>query len=568
MAKLLFIHPQIRTNEPPQHPPYGALQLAGVVDQLGHKVGVLDNNALRLPVDAVRQQLKDDPWDIFCLTGLTTQYKFIRELVPIIRELYPAALIAGGGGWFTAQPLDMMRWLPALDVGCIGEGYKTLPEIIEHAEDRNWKNVKGIVYREGGKVKMTGMRPLLDDYYYCPECGITEKGKGSKYTFDEALSKDFLCPECEEELVNNLDEEIPFPAYEFSPVETYLMYSMMPYSPESMNPQCRRLDILAGYGCPWKCSFCFHLGASSSCLSKIYGKQVTGKDFRQHSPQYVVRLIQHLRMTYCINFASFMDENLTVNRKWFTKFCDLMEESGLATLVHWGMVCHSRTVDDDMLKRGKDVGLSYVSYGGESTSQKLLTEMGKGQTKEQMQAAIDATHTAGINPIMSFIIGFPHTTIDDLIGDAQFFLDNQIYVNPFFLTPYPGSKLYTEYKDKIIEQAMTDTEKEFLEKPDLSSYAKMLADSFKPPFDKREADAHAPETKSSLQKAFPILKEKIRDLALERWIASLDDATKLSVNLTEDFNDVELAGLRYMLNTWDISRLTKFKKTLDARKNE
>jgi len=412
------------------------------------------------------------------------------------------------------------------------------------------------------------MRPLLDDYYYCSEHSFTVKKSSDTtgtavrkgYTFDEALEHDFVCPQCDKELVNNLDEEIPFPAYEFSPVETYLMYSMMPYSPESMNPQCRRLDILAGYGCPWHCSFCYHLGASSSCLSKIYGKKIVGKDFRQHSPQYVIRLMQHLRMTYCINFASFMDENLTVNRKWFTKFCDLMEESGLATLVHWGMVCHSRTVDADMLKRAKDVGLSYVSYGGESTSQKLLTEMGKGQTKEQMQAAIDATHTAGINPIMSFIIGFPHTTIDDLIGDAQFFLDNQIYVNPFFLTPYPGSKLYTEYKDRIIEQAMTPEEKGFFETPTVTTYKTLSTHGY---IGYTIADGKE-ITQSSLNKNIDVIKGKIRDVALERWIASLDDATKLSVNLTEDFNDVELAGLRYMLNTWDIPRLTKFKKQRES----
>ena len=98
----------------------------------------------------------------------------------------------------------------------------------------------------------------------------------------------------------------------------------------------------------------------------------------------------------------------------------------------------------------------------------------------------------------------------------------------------------------------------------------MLADSFKPPYDKREADAHAPETpsKTTLSRELPIIKEKIRDLALERWVLNLDDATKFSVNLTEEFNDVELAGLRYFMSTWDIERLKKFKKELEARKRQ
>jgi hypothetical protein len=161
---------------------------------------------------------------------------------------------------------------------------------------------------------------------------------------------------------------------------------------------------------------------------------------------------------------------------------------------------------------------------------------------------------------MSFIIGFPHTTIDDLIGDAQFFLNNQIYVNPFFLTPYPGSKLYTEYKDRIIEQAMTPEEKGFFETPTVTTYKTLSTHGY---IGYTIADGKE-ITQSSLNKNIDVIKGKIRDVALERWIASLDDATKLSVNLTEDFNDVELAGLRYMLNTWDIPRLTKFKKQRES----
>ena len=473
----------------------GLLQLAALTDQMGFKVAVLDNNAFRLPIDAVRETVKEDQWDIIGIGGLTSQYKHIQKLVPMCRDERPSAVIVGGGGWITAQPRDMMRWLPELDIGCIGEAYLTWPEVLEHVDDQNWKKIKGLVYREGKKVKLSKMRPLL------PE--------------------------------EKLDEEIPFPAYEFSPVETYLMNSRMPYSPEAMHPACRRLDVCSSFGCPWQCNFCFHGGCTPSCQSKIYGKKVTGKAFRQHSPEYVVNLIRHLRMQYCINFVSFIDENMTVNKKWFYRFCDCLEASGLATLIHWGMVCHTKTVDAALLQKGKDVGLSYCSYGGESASLKLLKQMGKGQNKEQMAAAISATQAAGINPIMSFIIGFPDTTIDDLIEDCQFYVDNQVHVVPFFVQPYPATKLYREYKDKIIEQMLTDEERDFCLEQAAKRSTKMLAKV-----------------------------DEIRDKALERWVLSLDDATRLSVNLT-DFNDVELAGLRYLLSTWDLNRLKKFKKMLN-----
>ena len=555
MTKVLLIHPEIRAAEPPNHAPYGLLQLAALTDSLGMHVAVFDNNAFRLPIDAVRQTVKEEQWDVIGIGGLTTQYKAIKKIVPICREEHPAAVIVLGGGFLTEQPFDMMRWLPEADIGCIGESIITWAEILEHLNDKNWGKIKGLVYREGKKIKLSTMRPLIEEYYYC------EEHKQKHYTFDEALKHDFQCPSCHQHLINNLDEEIPFPAYEFSPVETYLMYSQIPYSPESMMQGCRRLDVLSGYGCPWRCNFCSHNGASAYCQSKIYNTKVIGPEFRKHSPQYVADLITHLRMTYGINFISFIDENLTVNRKWFFKFCEKLEETGLATLIHWGMVCHSRTVDAELLHKAKDVGCTYISYGGETASEKLLKQIGKGQTKEIMTAAIEATQSAGMNPIMSFIVGFPKTTIDDLSEDCQFFIDNQVHVIPFFLQPYPGSELYSKYKDKIIEQWLTDVEKAFLTDPTPMKYAVI--------FERETSQSQGLNvlSQSQLQKNLPMIKEKIRDIALERWVSNLDDATKFSVNLT-DFNDIELAGLRYFMSTWDVERLKKFKKELEAKKHE
>lgn len=495
------------------------LQLVAVTDQLGYKLEVFDNNAFRLPIDAARQIIKKFAFDVVAIGGLITQYKYIKPLVPVCREEHPTALIVGGGGFMTSMPREMLRWLPDLDLGVIGEAYVTWPEILEHLDDQNWRRVKGVVYREGKKIKLSKMRPLI------PE--------------------------------KKVDTDIPFPAYEFSPIETYIMNSMIPYSPEAMTPTTnvieprRRLDVLTSYGCPWKCTFCFHNGSTPYCQGQIYGKTVAGKPFRQHSPQYVVNLIQHLRLEYAINFVSFIDENLTVNRKWFMEFCDLLEVSGLGNRIHWGMVCHARTVDGQMLTKARSVGCSYVSYGGETSSEKLLKQMGKGQTKTQMVAAIEATHAAGMNPIMSFIVGFPDTTLDDLVEDAQFLVDYRIRTNPFFLQPYPGSKLYREHKEQIIHQHLTEDETAFLKEnnPAPELFTKVFG-----------TENPSALSKSKLKRRLPILHEEIRDTALQRWVSSLDDATKLSVNLTH-FNNVELAGLRYMLFDWRVELLKKFRKT-------
>lgn len=525
---------------------------------------ILDNNAYRFPIDAVRQGLKEEgSQDIIGITGLITQFKFIQTIAKVCREEHPAALIVGGGGWLSSMPFEMMKWIPELDIGAVGEAYITWREILKHAEDRNWSKVKGLVYREGKKVKLSSMRPLIEEYYYC------EEHKSERLTFEKAAEADFTC-KCGDPLVNNLDEQIPWPAYEFSPVETYLKYSPIPYSMESsgmvplnVGEGLRRLDVMSSLGCPWNCSFCHHVCGSPSQQSKLYGREVTGKAFRQHSPKYVVGLIDHLRRKWSVNFVSFIDENFTVNKKWFYKFCETLEEADLATLIHWGVVGHSRTVDKEMLVKGHDVGMSYISYGGESGSARLLKEMGKGQTPEQMSASIEATHAAQINPIMSFIIGFPDETIEDVIATLQFFIDNQIHCNPFFLQPYPATALYEQYKDKIIEQYMTEDELAYMKDNELRT--SLMQAYYK----------EAPKEISSNQarKLFPELQTRIHDEALKRWVLSLDDATRMSCNLTA-FTDVELAGMRYLLSTegisldgkpMDLERLKQFKRQLEER---
>lgn len=533
--KVLFYHSECRTQEPAQHSPYGILQLAAITDQLGYKVRIFDNNVYRYPIDAVRQGLHEEAgaFDIIGITGLITQFKFIQTVAKVIREEFPAALIVGGGGWISSMPFEMMKWVPEIDIGAIGEAYNTWRDIQEHFDDKNWGKVKGLIYREGKKVKLSPMRPLIAE--------------------------------------EKLDEEIPWPAYEFSPVDNYLKYSPIAYSVESsgMVPLntgegLRRLDVCSSYGCSWGCKFCYHVAGSPAQQSSLYCKKITGKPFRQHSPKYVVGLIDHLRRQFAINFVSFIDENFTTNKAWFYKFCETLEEADLAKLIKWGVVGHARTVDKEMLAKGHDTGLSYISYGGESASKRILDSIGKGQSPEQMTAAIEATHTAQVNPIMSFIVGFPNEDIDDVIATAQFFIDNQIHCDPFYLQPYPATAYYDEYKDKIIEQHMTEEEKKFLGKPEVESYIHWL-ECGRAVVGQNGLREHPSITQ--LRKEFPLIQAEIRDLALKRWILSLDDATKMSCNLTE-FTDVELAGLKYMLASWDVERLKKFKKQLAERKSK
>lgn len=452
--------------------------IAAVSEELGHNVAILDVNAFRIGLDAIRQEIRSDEWDVIGIGGLTSQYKYIKPISKICKEIQPDALLVAGGGFLTSQPKEMLNWLP-FDVGVVGEGERTWEELLEHVYDRRFKKVKGIVYRKSklhlkynekgvlkspGKIVMNPPRPLIP----------------------------------QEEL-----DELPYPAYDLLPLEVYFQNSALALSPESMLCK-RRLDIISERGCIHKCRYCQHLGMSSWDLGRIHHTNVKGPAIRFQSARYVVNLMKYLRFKYSCDFFSILDENFFANRKRVLEICDLMEQEDLVGLVKWGALGSVDVVDYQVLQRAKDCGCTYVSYGGESASQRVLKSLNKGwQTPERMQAALDATRKAGITPIMTFMISAADN-VESIIETTEFWIRNGIICKPFFETAYPGTQLFDMYKDEILKQYNGD---------------------------------------------------------LEAFVLKCGDATELIHNLSKGrFTDVELLGLRELMFTHDVKRLKEFAK--------
>lgn len=83
--RFLLINPPIRESGPPKHYPYGLCLLAGVLDQYGYEVAILDANAYRLNREQVRVEAKEllavpgagpesKTWDCIGIGSLITTY--------------------------------------------------------------------------------------------------------------------------------------------------------------------------------------------------------------------------------------------------------------------------------------------------------------------------------------------------------------------------------------------------------------------------------------------------------------------------------------------------------------
>ena len=437
--KVIFIIPEIRLDEKPHHFPFWAGILGSIVEKKGGHVGILDLNAIRmdygtatLPRKKIEEELALDDWDIVGIGGLTSTYSRIKELVPIIRNSCPNSLIIGGGGWSTYNPDEILQLIPDLDLICIGEGEETFSELYDEVSlgSNDLEKINGLCINDNGKIKFTQPRALISDL-----------------------------------------NQIPYPDYELFETDIYFRYSSLPLSLESFNSK-RRVSVVWERGCPRGCTFCSHNGMSRIDLQNIYGEgnrkegeklvRISDKEndtfqlpARWPDAKYAVDNIKLLVEKYNADFISILDENMTSNLKWTKEFCDLYIEEGLDKTVKWGTLgdAPSVAVKPGIVKTMKDAGCTYISFGFESASDKVLNQdIQKGQLKAHLQKTVDTLIEAKLTPITTFMIGNPHENIDDLMETLDFWIQNGIEVDPFICTPYVGSPIFYDNSDFIYQQ--------------------------------------------------------------------------------------------------------------------
>jgi len=468
MAKVLLINPVVREDDEPRHVPYGLALLAAIADREGHQIQVYDANAWRKGEEILKDVINADDWDVIATGGITTTYGYVKKICQLVRRHARRALLLLGGGILTNIRSDIMRLLPQVDIGVVGEAFVTFPEILARVDQGKLvpAEITGIIYRDFGRLVMTPERALIKDL-----------------------------------------DSLPYPAYHLFPLEeVYFPNSQVLFSEEGMLSR-RRLDINASYGCSLVCKFCFHLGISGDMK---YVRDEQGeidtvfdtpgnytRNIRYHSAEYIVKMVKHLRDAYEIDFVGFLDENLmtmdTFSRHtWLSGICQGLIREGLEPKcvrdgvphddtcrgVHWSGTSHASLCRPEILREMRKAGCSHLVYGYESFSKQILKRLGKGSTPEANVRSFFWTLEAGIRPIPNQIIGFPTEDFESLRDDMKAWKRLGIVVKPFFATPYPGSEWYHVYKSAILNQYNGDLERFLLDLGDATKVTAVISHNF------------------------------------------------------------------------------------------
>jgi anaerobic magnesium-protoporphyrin IX monomethyl ester cyclase len=191
------------------------------------------------------------------------------------------------------------------------------------------------------------------------------------------------------------------------------------------------ITIVAGRGCWGKCTFCY----PSRNL-------INGNKCRIRSVDHFLGEIIELNNEKPIGSLMIHDD-LLGNKKWIEEFIKKWDEN-LPRISFW---CQLRA---DTILRMKEyipdlsrIGMSYVSIGIESCSEKELLFLKKGITADQNYEACRLLQDNSINIFANVILGLPLQTKEDLNDTEKFMREiRPAYQAISIYTSYPGSELY------------------------------------------------------------------------------------------------------------------------------
>jgi anaerobic magnesium-protoporphyrin IX monomethyl ester cyclase len=364
---------------------------------------------------------------------LSTSYSQVKRISKIIRELLPSTWVVMGGNLSAVSEAVLEQ--TDVDLSVVGDGEDAWIKLLEYMrsvpprviDSDKLLKINGVVFIDNNdKVQLNGF-------------GVSTPAE-RLVTIDYELLLDGC--KGEPEAINNY----------FKNANQVNFFDL---DDRAQDP--KRRPMLAGVftskGCVARCTFC----------------QRSTKGYRVIPLELIEEHLTHLRDDHDVGFISILDENFGSNKayayelaKLFDKFDMLWTASGIRVT----------SVNKEDIKFFKDHGCSYMKFGVETGSQRILDLMEKKFKVEDIYNALKACIDLGVKSPLAVMVGMPGETektameTGELIGK----LAARIGVHPedqrfevFYALPLPGTPLY-EYGEQlgVIGKNVSDAA-EFLE---------------------------------------------------------------------------------------------------------
>lgn len=278
-------------------------------------------------------------------------------------------------------------------------------------------NADFVVLREGEKTIVELIQTIQKN-------GDFSKVKGIAYRDGDKIFITTPRP-----FISDLDT-IPFPDYDDFNLDDYKGL------PDSGR---RAAGIITSRGCPFNCYY---------CSSKEYWT----RKWRYRSPDNVLSEIEYLYHELGVRALTIFDDNFTIKKDRAIEVCKGIIDRKLDLV--WVSIGSVRAVDKEILTWMKRAGCYQVQYGAESGSPKILENINKGQTVEQIRDAFRRTKEAGMEACAYLMVGAPGETKETINETVELMKEIAPRQNPSggisILWILPGTRIYELSKSQGI----------------------------------------------------------------------------------------------------------------------
>lgn len=355
---------------------------AGVLEQRGHQVQLLDCPSSDLPWEAVERAVRDFAPGLVAIDTSTPSIASDAHSAARIKRIAPGAFTVMVGPHVSALPAESLQIDDSVDAVALREYEHTLADLADAlARGTAADTVAGLVLRRGGNVITTAERSLFQDLDAIP-----------------FVSKAYR---------RYLDYRNYFYAHSRYPIVT----------------------IITGRGCPYQCVYC------------VYPQVFCGHKPRLRSVANVVDEIEQILRDFPdVQEIMFEDDTLTFDRQRCREFAD--EIIRRKVKITWS--ANSRCdIDLDTMKVLKRAGARLFCVGVESGDQRVLDQMKKNLSVDRVRQFFKDARVAGIRLHGCFMVGNPGETKETLATTLRFAKELNPDTAQFFpIMVYPGTAAY------------------------------------------------------------------------------------------------------------------------------
>jgi anaerobic magnesium-protoporphyrin IX monomethyl ester cyclase len=366
-------------------PPLSILYLAAVLKEMGVEISVLDQPALGLTAGEAVQWVERENPDILGFSTLTSSGQTAALISTEVKKKNPNITTIFGNHHATFNAERILNKYPAVDIVVRGEGEKTIVELANCLEnDGDLKKVRGINFRNEGKIVTTPDQPLIKDL-----------------------------------------DSMPFPDRELLNAEYHCVIAGANIAPKKFT------SMVTSRGCIYNCRFC-------SC------REIAKNRWRSRSVANIMKELQFLTSEGYKQLI-LVDDAFTMNPKRVIEICRGIRKQKLD--LEWICEGRVDICSYDMMHEMARAGCKVLYLGIENANQRILNYYNKRITPKQSETAVKSAKKAGVDVVAgSFIIGAPDETREEMWQTVKFAQQVPIDSPQFnILGAHPGNDIWNEF---------------------------------------------------------------------------------------------------------------------------